>query len=281
MRTKAEQLQILKEATDKYQGTREEWRMAEQDFVEIPFSRLKMPDGKNGYGFLSNIQDERNYEEIDNDDVVIQLLGFINPANHSVQNIILKIASKPGCLTEFRLNALKLWFKGISKRDIAKILYPDRAKELDSSNKKTIGIEVYMQRVLNHYIPIALRNYAEKSYPYLMNKIFKYYPLHPIFVKKAFVEACRSGKPVFEEFSKYFHGNPSAFFMLSKIFKDSKKDTEKYEDQTIIKPEKITDIIISSLKPCIGRHGLEPITEYIDEESIYFLSIYLKVKNKL
>src|SRR5271165_639820 len=79
----------------------EEWRMSEKEFGEIPFSRLKMPDGSSGFTFLSSIKDTRSYnlEEDSTDNVVTKLLKYIDPAKQSVQDIIVKIASKPGCLT--------------------------------------------------------------------------------------------------------------------------------------------------------------------------------------
>ena len=235
--------------SDKARLHRDDWKVWEASYKEIPVSQLNMRnpgtgEPMSGKLYLESIPDERDYSglyktEKEKMDFFSVFDGVESSSGKTdkLKNLIRTIGSKPGCLTPLRWKVLELWLMGKSKRDITRILYPSRSEEIDKEGSGTVGVEVYVQRLLNHFIPMSIRYYVEMHYPYIVWKYLKYYPLNPIFVKRAWIDASRQEGSTIDNFLKLYSGNPSAFFMLRKIMNEESKSIIKMDCKFYLNPE--------------------------------------------
>lgn len=218
---------------------REEWRMLEQNHAEIPMSRLSV--GERRDDFVSTIVDDRRHGEEGFFDPLKMIESVADPESDPSDPLrssrlirtIMRIADQPKCLTPLRRRVLKLWLQGKSKREIAKILYPERASQIDRGGR-TVGVEVYVQYMINHYIPTAIRSYVEGRWPWIVHRILGCLPVHPTFVKRAWADAVRAvddrGEDVTitavtDEFLSVYGGNPDAVLTMVRALRADTRES--------------------------------------------------------
>lgn len=203
-------------------SSRNEWKTIEGQRTEKLFSELNVPgfDG-DGFAYVETLTDSAMIGRPGSPSTFYDVFSRLDASKDQLRNTILRIAAKKDCLkTSKRFEVLCRHINGETKREITKALYPHKIDIINKS-EKTIGVEVYVQNLINFYIPYAIRRYVEAHYPHFVFKYLGFFPMHPKFILQAWMDALRSGEPdAFSHFMSLFDGNPAALVELRQIVVD-------------------------------------------------------------